>query len=92
MPSEGWSRRDFLKGISASAALTKAAIGTTDARAQEKPDPETAAVVEHLPAAGAPLAFTLNGEAKHLTVEPRRTLLDLLRQDLGLTGSKEVCD
>lgn len=25
-------------------------------------------------------------------VEPRRTLLDLLRHDLGLTGAKKVCD
>lgn len=39
-----------------------------------------------------PLSITVNGEAHHLMVEPRRTLLDLLRHDLGLTGAKKVCD
>lgn len=39
-----------------------------------------------------PLALTVNGEVHHLMVEPRRTLLDLLRHDLGLTGAKKVCD
>ena len=39
-----------------------------------------------------PLSLTVNGEDHHLMVEPRRTLLDLLRHDLGLTGAKKVCD
>lgn len=39
-----------------------------------------------------PLALTVNGEDHHLMVEPRRTLLDLLRHDLGLTGAKKVCN
>lgn len=43
----------------------------------------------HLPLA---LALTVNGEVHNLMVEPRRTLLDLLRHDLGLTGAKKVCD
>jgi xanthine dehydrogenase YagT iron-sulfur-binding subunit len=39
-----------------------------------------------------PLTLTVNGEAHHAMVEPRRTLLDLLRHDLHLTGAKKVCD
>lgn len=39
-----------------------------------------------------PLSLNINGEDHHLMVEPRRTLLDLLRHDLGLTGAKKVCD
>lgn len=39
-----------------------------------------------------PLSLTVNGEDHRLMVEPRRTLLDLLRHDLGLTGAKKVCD
>jgi xanthine dehydrogenase YagT iron-sulfur-binding subunit len=35
---------------------------------------------------------TVNGEDHHVMVEPRRTLLDLLRHDLQLTGTKKVCD
>ncbi len=35
--------------------------------------------------------FTLNGEKIALQSEPNRTLLDVLRQDLGLTGAKDAC-
>lgn len=34
----------------------------------------------------------VNGATHELTVEPNRLLLDVLRQDLGLTGSKRGCD
>jgi xanthine dehydrogenase YagT iron-sulfur-binding subunit len=36
--------------------------------------------------------LAVNGDAHTVTVEPRRTLLDALRVDLGLTGTKKVCD
>ncbi|MBN1248948.1 MAG: (2Fe-2S)-binding protein [Anaerolineae bacterium] len=39
-----------------------------------------------------PLEFTVNGEAVQVLVEPRRTLLSVLREELGLTGSKLGCD
>jgi carbon-monoxide dehydrogenase small subunit len=35
--------------------------------------------------------FTLNGEPREAVVEPRRTLLHFLRDDLHLTGTKEAC-
>ncbi len=34
----------------------------------------------------------VNGSARTLTVEPRMTLLDELRDELGLTGPKKSCD
>jgi xanthine dehydrogenase YagT iron-sulfur-binding subunit len=34
----------------------------------------------------------VNGSAHTLALEPRRTLLDALRHDLGVTGTKKVCD
>jgi carbon-monoxide dehydrogenase small subunit len=37
------------------------------------------------------IAFTLNGERRELTVPANRLLIDLLRDDLGLTGTKEGC-
>ncbi len=37
------------------------------------------------------VALTVNGRARRLDVEPRHTLLDALRDDLGLTGTKECC-
>jgi xanthine dehydrogenase YagT iron-sulfur-binding subunit len=36
--------------------------------------------------------LTVNGEISALTVEPRMTLLDALREKLGLTGTKKACD
>jgi aerobic-type carbon monoxide dehydrogenase small subunit (CoxS/CutS family) len=40
----------------------------------------------------APLELMVNGELRKLSVEPRMTLLRALRNQLDLTGSKEVCD
>jgi carbon-monoxide dehydrogenase small subunit len=36
--------------------------------------------------------LTLNGEARELVVEPHRSLLDALRFEAGLTGTKKGCD
>jgi carbon-monoxide dehydrogenase small subunit len=37
------------------------------------------------------LGLTINGERHEVLTEPHRTLLDVLRVDLGLTGTKENC-
>jgi len=39
-----------------------------------------------------PVNLTVNGTAHALKAEPRATLLDVLRHQLGVTGPKEVCD
>ncbi|MBQ3425044.1 MAG: (2Fe-2S)-binding protein [Clostridia bacterium] len=38
------------------------------------------------------ISFNLNGEDIMVLAEPNRTLLDLLRDDLGLTGTKKGCE
>ncbi len=38
------------------------------------------------------LSFQLNGHPAAVPCEPARILLDLLREDLGLTGTKRGCD
>jgi carbon-monoxide dehydrogenase small subunit len=38
-----------------------------------------------------PIRLTVNGTSRELEVPTSRTLLDCLRYDLGLTGSKEGC-
>src|SRR6266480_6084184 len=35
--------------------------------------------------------FTLNGKPQRISAEARRTLLEVLREDLGLTGAKYGC-
>jgi xanthine dehydrogenase YagT iron-sulfur-binding subunit len=38
------------------------------------------------------VSFDVNGEIRTVTVEPRMTLLDTLREELALTGTKKGCD
>ena len=38
------------------------------------------------------MSLTINGDARELAVDPRTTLLDALRERLGLTGAKKGCD
>ncbi|MFI5375189.1 MAG: (2Fe-2S)-binding protein [Candidatus Rokuibacteriota bacterium] len=38
-----------------------------------------------------PITLTINGDRHEVLVEPDRTLLDVLRTDLGLTGTKTNC-
>ncbi|MFC6592853.1 2Fe-2S iron-sulfur cluster-binding protein [Deinococcus lacus] len=47
------------------------------------------------PAAGGtpvPITLTVNGQTRRLTLDPRVTLLDALREKVGLTGTKKGCD
>ena len=37
------------------------------------------------------ISLTLNGLARTVSIEPHHTLLEVLRDDLGLTGAKECC-
>jgi xanthine dehydrogenase YagT iron-sulfur-binding subunit len=39
-----------------------------------------------------PITLTVNGERRQLSVQPWTTLLDALREDLDLTGTKKGCD
>ena len=38
-----------------------------------------------------PISFTVNGDSQELFVEPRKTLLAVIRDTIGLTGTKEGC-
>ena len=38
------------------------------------------------------LKLKINGEVRELAVEPYRSLLDVLRNEAGLTGTKKGCD
>ena len=38
------------------------------------------------------IRVAVNGESWEFSVEPKKTLLDFLREDLGLTGTKKGCD
>ncbi len=44
------------------------------------------------PPPSATVALQINGRSHQLTLDPRTTLLDALREHLALTGSKKGCD
>lgn len=80
----GESRRSFLKKSTALAALAAASPAIVKAAEQ---DEKIAALFEQLF-----LQLEVNGVSHELSVEPRTTLLDLLREQLGLMGTKKGCD
>ena len=80
----GFSRRDFLKvsGISLSVPLVMGPrtirIGGEDVKVYGP--------------GKVPISLNINAKQYTAEVEPRVTLLDTLRNELELTGSKRVCD
>jgi aerobic-type carbon monoxide dehydrogenase small subunit (CoxS/CutS family) len=77
------TRRNFLKTAGAGAVATSV-VGLVNAA------PEGQAAV-YGPGA-VEISLDVNGAARKVSVEPRVTLLDALRNELGLTGAKPVCD
>ncbi len=82
----GFARREFLKGTGAAMAAT--ALATQEAAAQQK-DAAKSAKISRGP---TKIKLNVNGETKEITVEPRATLMDALRNELNLTSCRDVCD
>lgn len=80
------ARRRFLKQSSALAAIAIATPVLVKA-AENELDEKAAGYFEKVP-----LQIEVNGVKHQLSVEARVTLLDLLREQLHLTGSKKGCD
>jgi xanthine dehydrogenase YagT iron-sulfur-binding subunit len=80
----GFNRRTFITGAAGAAVITPivARAAGTGANAQPAQDP----------AAPVSLTLRINGEHKSLNLDARTTLLDALREHVGLTGSKKGCD
>jgi xanthine dehydrogenase YagT iron-sulfur-binding subunit len=79
-------RRHFLAGTATSAVLPLAlgAVRTRQAAADTAPPPT------QVPSRS--LDLLVNGRTYHLTLDNRTTLLDALREHLGLVGPKKGCD
>jgi len=80
----GITRRQFLQGVGAGAVVVSASahIAAREAKASEV-----------LPAGVmAKVTLSINGRRHVLLVEPRTTLLTVLRDGLGLTASKAGCE
>ena len=81
------TRRNFLKTTAAGVAGAGVAPGAILTAG-------VAAAAEPAVLGPGPVTFSLsvNGKARDVRLEPRVTLLEALRDTLGLTGAKRVCD
>ncbi|HCS48213.1 MAG TPA: (2Fe-2S)-binding protein [Candidatus Aminicenantes bacterium] len=80
------TRRAFLRGLgggAAGAALATRIRGQSAGQAGASLPPALARKT---------ITFTVNGKIVSLDVEPRDTLLEVLREKLRLTGAKKTCD
>ena len=82
----GGTRRDFLKQTTIFSAITLTP-GVIVKAAEDQWDERVADAFEKIP-----VNLEVNGVKYTVKVEPRVTLLDLLREELHLTGSKKGCD
>ena len=80
------TRRDFLKQSTLLSAIALTPAAVTKA-ADKHWDDKFAGFAEKIP-----VSLEVNGKKYTVKVEPRVTLLDLLREHLDLTGTKKGCD
>ncbi len=89
------SRRGFLKqsgGAASAAALLSLPIAETAAQAAEAKAKEAVAPAQILGPGAVPTTLLVNGKPQKVMVEPRDTLATVLRDRLGLLGTKIGCD
>ena len=81
------SRRTFLKSLGTIAATAATAQVQSVAEELQKANSE-----QTVGPGAVPVTLKVNGQTLKLTIEPRVTLLDALRNYSSLTGAKEGCD
>ncbi len=83
----GFNRREFLKGSGAAVVAGAAATAAVEGPlAAQQPSTKIISAGPHT------ITLHVNGADQQVTVEPRVLLIDALRNDLNLTGCKDVCD
>jgi aerobic-type carbon monoxide dehydrogenase small subunit (CoxS/CutS family) len=86
--SDELSRRGFLQG--SGAALVAAGLAGPSSPAGAATEPSADQVASSAPRSS--VRFTVNGAEQRLEVEDRWTLVEVLRDHLGLTGTKIGCE
>jgi xanthine dehydrogenase YagT iron-sulfur-binding subunit len=87
----GPTRRTFLGATGGTVAAFIVGGAPADSAAEESGAP--AAILDGSDIEGAvPITLRINGENRQLRVDPRTTLLDCLRENIALTGTKNGCD
>ena len=81
-PEKGVTRRGFLGSVGAGAAAVATGVSMRGEAVVQITDPDEMVQV----------ALKINGRVHRLLVEPRWTLLFVLRERLGITGTKAGCE
>src|SRR5881398_2407366 len=74
------------------AASLMAALAGRKAVSQSANSEQTAMATQTAPPGDISMRLTVNGQTHELSLDPRTTLLDALRDHIGLTGTKKCCD
>ncbi len=87
-PRRQVSRRDFLKGFGGGAlgAAVAPRLWTQESDTLRTDSGDVPVFTTKQ------VTFSLNGRSVTLVIEPRDTLLDVLRERFNLTGAKKICD
>ena len=87
--SRGLTRRQFIAAALASAFVLVMAQHQGTAYSETSASGATRTGMD---ASNGPIVLRINGSKHRISVDPRVTLLDALREYIGLTGSKKGCD
>jgi xanthine dehydrogenase YagT iron-sulfur-binding subunit len=91
-PAGRVSRRSFLSQLGAAAGIA----ATSSPIFGSAPPPAGPPVAGSVPAPTdpglVPITLNINGQPHNLQLDPRTTLLDCLRENLAMTGTKKGCD
>jgi len=80
----GFNRRSFMAGAAGGAMIPLTARALTQATSATPSSQDPSLPVD--------VTLRVNGEDKSLNIDARTTVLDALREHVGLTGSKKGCD
>lgn len=82
--SPDMTRRQILEGTAAAAVSAAMADGISSSASAQESGATPRAEIE--------VPLNVNGTVRRAKIDPRSTLLDTLRENIGLTGTKKGCD
>jgi xanthine dehydrogenase YagT iron-sulfur-binding subunit len=83
-PTSGFNRRAFMAAAAGTVVATPLVAKAAGSAANSPASQDASLPVD--------MTLRVNGENKSLTLDPRTTVLDALREHIELTGSKKGCD
>src|ERR1700723_1643017 len=86
-----FTRRSFLTQLG-TASLAVTTVPLLHSAPVQEPEPATEVIPGAEVPGAVPMKLNINGKEHHIALEPRVTLLDALRENLNMFGTKKGCD